>query len=169
MPASALDVTAVRRNPGGQLQGLVAVAHPYLHRRGQPGKQRRLAVLDGDIGVAVLAPRRRTHLAAQMMHDEVQSVADAQDRHAQIEHFGIGGRRIGVIHRRRPARENHADGLVIADFSERDRARQDDGKYVQLANAPRDQLRILRAKIEDDDCLGVHSLVWQGPRGAVKE
>jgi hypothetical protein len=54
------------------------------------------------------------------------------------------------------------------NFGERRGARQHDGEDVQLAYAPRNQLRILRAKIENYDCLGVHSLVWQGPRRDVK-
>ncbi len=68
----------------GQLQRLVAVAHPDLDRRRQPGKQRRRAVFNRHFGVAVLALGRRAHLAAQVMHDEVQPVADAQHRHAQL-------------------------------------------------------------------------------------
>jgi hypothetical protein len=48
------------------------------------------------------------------------------------------------------------------------RAGQHDGENVLLANAPRNQLRILRTKVKDNDCLGVHSLVWQGPGRDVK-
>jgi hypothetical protein len=42
------------------------------------------------------------------------------------------------------------------------RAGQHDGEDVQFANAARDELRVLRAKIQDDDRLGSHPLVWQG-------
>ena len=44
-----------------KLEGLVAVAHPNLHGRGQAGEQRRLADLDIYVGVAVLAARRGAH------------------------------------------------------------------------------------------------------------
>ncbi len=51
---------------------------------------------------------RRTHLAAERVHHELQSVADAKHRHAQLEHARIGGRRVFVIDRPRRARENDA-------------------------------------------------------------
>jgi len=54
------------------------------------------------------------------------------------------------------------------NFSERRRARQHHGEDVLLAYAPRNQLRILRTKVENYNCLGVHSLVWQGQGRAVK-
>jgi hypothetical protein len=38
----------------------------------------------------------------------------------------------------------------------------------RFGEAQRNQLRILRTKIENNDCLGVHSLVWQGRRRDVK-
>ena len=59
-------------------------------------------------------------------------------------------------------------GLQCLDFAERRRAGQHDGEDVLFANAPRNELRILRAEIEDNDCLGVHSLVWQGHGRDVK-
>ena len=118
--------------------------------------------------MAVFALGSRAHLAAQVMHDEVQSIADAQRRQIQLQQPGIGIRRIRVVHRRRPARKDDADGLVRLDFRKRDRARKHDGKDVQLANTPRNQLRILRAEIENNDCLGVHLPVWQDDGRPVK-
>ncbi len=67
-----------------------------------------------------------------------------------------------------PARKNDAERLQCLNFLEGRRAGQHDGEDVQLAYAPRNQLRILRTKIENYDCLGVHSLVWQGQGGDVK-
>ena len=88
MPARALEVTAVRWKPAGSSSGLVAVAHPDLQGGGQAGEQRRGGVFDGDFGVAVLALGRRAHLAAQVMDDEVQAVADAEHGHAEFEEPG---------------------------------------------------------------------------------
>ena len=68
---------------GGQLQRLVAVAHPDLDRGRQPREQRRSSVFNGHLGVAVLAFWRRTDFAAQVMDDEMESIADAKDRNAQ--------------------------------------------------------------------------------------
>ena len=46
------------------------------------------------------------------------------------------------------------DGRVALDFIELGRAGQHDGKNILFADAARDELRILRAKVEDDDGLG---------------
>ena len=102
------------------------------------------------------------------MDDEVQTVADAEHGHAHIQHTGIGGRSIRVIDGRRAAREDDPEWLVGLNFSEGRRAGKHNGEDVLLAYAPCNELRILLTKIEDNDCLGVHSLVWQGPRRDVK-
>ena len=112
--------------------------------------------------MTVLAKRGRLHLAAQVMDDEMQAVADSEHGHAHLEYAGVGGRRIRVIDRRRAAGENDAERLVGLNFSEGRRAGEHNGEGVLLAYAPGDELGILRTKIENNDCLGVHPLVWQG-------
>ncbi len=119
--------------------------------------------------MAIFALGRSAHLAAHVVNDEVKSVTNTQHGRVELEQSRIGGRRVGVVHRRGAAGEDDADWLVGLNFSERCGAWQDDGEDILLANTPRDQLRILRAEIEDNDCLGVHSLVWQGGGRAVKK
>jgi hypothetical protein len=80
--------------PRRQPLRLVAVAHPHLNIRRQPIEQRRGHVFNHHFRVPILAQRRRLHLAAQVMHDEVQPVADAQHRHAHRQHARIRRRRI---------------------------------------------------------------------------
>ena len=55
-----------------------------------------------------------------------------------------------------------------ANFCQRRGARQHHGENILLADAPRDELRVLRPEIEDYDCLGVHVTVWQGAGERVK-
>ena len=141
----------------GQLQRLVAVAHPHLDGRRQSGKERRSGIFNGHLGLAILALGRRTDFAAQMVHDEMESIADAKDRNAQRQHARIRFGRIGIVNRRRTAGKNHADGLVGLNVSQRRRTGQHHGKDILFADAPRDELRILRPEIEDDNCLGVHA------------
>jgi hypothetical protein len=50
---------------------------------------------------------------------------------------------------------------VCLDFCERGSAGKDHGEDVQFADTPGNELRILRTKIKDNDCLGVHFLLWQ--------
>jgi len=69
---------------GGQLERLVAVAHPYLERGRQAGEERRRAVFDADFGMTVFALGARAHFSAEVVHDEMQPIADAQHRHAEF-------------------------------------------------------------------------------------
>ena len=72
----------------------------------------------------------------------------------------IGGR-VGVVDRRRASGEDDACGRVALDFFQRSGAGQDDGEDVLFADATRDELRVLRAEVEDDDRLGFHYLLCQ--------
>lgn len=54
------------------------------------------------------------------------------------------------------------------NFAERRRAGQHDREDVLFANAPGNELGVLRTEIEDDNCLGGHVLVWQGHGRDVK-
>ena len=92
----------------------------------------------------------------------MQPIADAQHRHAQIEELGVGRRRVRIIDRRRAAGEDEAERLERLDFGEGRGAGQHDGEDVLFANPPRNQLRILRTEIEDDDCLGGHDFSVAG-------
>src|ERR1700742_1366953 len=95
-----------------------------------------------------------------MMRNELQPIADAQHRLAQSKHGGIGIRRIGVIDRTWATGEDDTERLIALNFRKLRRAGQHDGKDILLANAARDELSVLRAKIQDDDRRGVHALFY---------
>ena len=135
-----------------QFERFVAVRHPDGKFLRQSLKQHRIRN-HVDFGVAVFALFRRTHLAAERVHHELQSVADAKNGHAQLEDARVGGRRVFVVDRPWRARENDAGGRVGLDLGEFRRARQHDGKNILLADAARDQLRVLCAEIKNDDGL----------------
>ena len=84
--------------PGGQFYRFVAVRHPDGKSRGEAFEKTR-AVLDLHVGVTVLALVGGPHFTAQGVNHELQSVADAQHRQAQLEDARVGGRRVGVIDR----------------------------------------------------------------------
>jgi hypothetical protein len=92
------------------------------------------------------------------VHHELQTVADAEHRQTEFKQARIGRRRVFVIHRPRRSRQNDPGGCVALQLIELRSARQHDGKYILFADAARDQLRILRAEIEDDDRLGKRRL-----------
>ncbi len=156
MPATALAVLAVRWKPGGELEGFVAVGHPDGQVGGELVEERVFVVDQGDFGVAVLALVGGADLAAEVVRDELQAIADAEHGQAEREDGGVGGWRIAVIDRAGAAGEHDAEGAVGADLLERGGAGQHDGEDVLLADAAGDELCVLGAKIQDDDRLGVH-------------
>src|SRR5262249_11773260 len=119
-------------------------------------KQRRLVCFDGDVGVSVLAFGGGAHLAAEVEYHVLQAIADAEYGKFQIEDAGIGDRRVFVVDGRRPAGQDDSDGWVAANLFERRVAGKNRGEDVQFADAARNQLRILRPEVEDDNRLGFH-------------
>ena len=103
--------------------------------------------------MAILALVGRAHLATQRVHHELQPITDAEHGHAQFEHARIGGGSIFVVHRPGRPRQNDSSRRIALHLIKLGRTRQHDGKNILFADATRDQLGILRAKIENDDGL----------------
>ena len=135
---------------------LVAVAHPHvevLALAHLPERSDRLEDLESR--VAILAVGCPVDGAAQQLGHELQPVADAQHRHTQLEHGAVDERRAGLLDAERAPGEDDPARSKGADLLHRHRARVDFAVHVQLANAARDQLRVLRTEIEDEDLLGM--------------
>jgi len=116
-----------------------------------------------------LPQRRRFHFAAQVMHDVMQPIADAQHRHRPTRVRCIPPPAHPRHKRRRAARENHADGFNALNFARAPCTAQHDGKtFTRVCAAQSAADDGLRTKDREYDCLGVHSLVWQGRGGDVK-
>ncbi len=111
--------------------------------------------------MSILAFLRRTDFSPERVHHELQSVADAEHRHAQLQHFFIGMGRAFVIHRGRSARQDNPYRRVAADFLQAGIKRENNRKHFVFADAARDQLRILRSEVEDNDGLGFHGSMSQ--------
>ena len=106
---------------------------------------------DRELGAAELADLRALDLAAQLERDELHAVTDAQHRDVELEQLGIQARRAVGVHRRGPAGEDEALGLAPPDLLRADVVRQQLAEHAALADAARDQLRVLAAVVEDDD------------------
>ena len=94
MPAiGQASVEAISLKPGGMSIDLVAVAHPDLEHAVALGRaevldaieQRRVAAR-AHFGIAELAHLARLHLAAELLRHGLHAVADAEHRHAELEH-----------------------------------------------------------------------------------
>ncbi len=110
--------------PGWQLQRLVPMRHPHPHGRRQPGEQWRVPVHQCHLGIAILAPRRRLHPAAAVMHNKLQTVANPQHRHPHGQHPRVSVRRVRVIDRRGAARQHNPARLQGLYLGKRCRTRQ---------------------------------------------
>lgn len=128
----------------------VAVAHPDGERVGE-ALEELVARLDRHLGLAVFAPLAGLHLAAQLLAHELHAVADAEDRHAEVEDRAVDAGRARLEDAVRPAREDDALRRVGLRPFRRDVERDDFGIDVLFADAPRDELRVLRAVVENDD------------------
>src|SRR5215467_7104014 len=126
----------------------------------QTRKERNGRIDHRNLRMSVLAFGGGAHLAAQMMRNELQAIADAEHRLAEAQQRRVGTRRVGVIDRAGSTRKNDAERFVAFNFCKLCRAWEDHGKDILLANAARDQLCVLGTKVKDDDRRGVHVPVY---------
>jgi len=130
--------------------------HPNRKLRRQSLKKLRVGLLDLDLGMPILAFRSGAHFAAEGIDHELQSIADTEHGEAKLEDTFVGVRSVLVIDRRWTARQNNPDGMVAANLFERGIEGENDREDFLFADAARNQLRILRAKVKDNDRLGFH-------------
>ncbi len=97
------------------------------------------------------AARPATTLPPERQRRQLHAVADAEDRDAQLVDLGRDARRVRVVAGRRPAREDDPARRELADARHRQVERVDLGVDVLLAHPARDELRVLRAEVEDED------------------
>src|SRR5579864_1816280 len=133
--------------------------HPDVERRRQAFKQPRLA-FDVDFRVAIFTLRAGTNFATELVRDEVQTIADAEHGESKGKHAIVGRRRVVIVNGGRASAQNDADRPVAFDLIEWSSTRQDDGKYFEFADAARNKLRVLRAKVEDYDGLFFHEQLF---------
>jgi len=77
-------------------------------------------------------------------------------------------RRPLVVHRRRPARQHNPHWRVAADFFQTGIERENNREDLVFADAARNQLRILRPEVEDDDGIGFPRINVSNPTESVK-
>lgn len=143
--------TLGRRGDGKAFRGLgdvVRMAHPANVFGPYVREKLRFAVISDD-RAPVFADAGRTDRAAQDLSDHLCAVADPEDRDAGFEERPSAKRRVLAVDAVRTTGQD--DALVVSgkDPVEADRIRKDLGVDVLLADAPRDELIVLSAEIED--------------------
>ena len=140
----------------------VAMAHPDLERRrqlveqrrstaGQTPACRRAVLVQGGVAKFLLGASR--YRAAQLMHQRLHAVADAQHRQFSLKD-PVGDQRGAIlIDARGPTRKNDALGIDPLYFLPRVGRVGDLGINLQLPDAPGDQVAVLGTKVDDGDAL----------------
>ena len=164
------SVEAMSLKPGGSSVTLSpwlihTLSMPWpsgVRKSSMPSNSARVAAR-AHLGIAEFAHLAGLDLAAQLPRHGLHAVADAQHRHAQIEHRLRRARRRVFGHRHVAAGQDHAAGAEFAHELVADVVGMDFAVDPRFAHAARDQLRVLRAEVEDENFL-VHCLAFKNGR-----
>ncbi len=143
-----------RRRAGGDVRARrrrddrVVVAHPHDVFGRQVAEEHRLP--GGDLGLAVLGDVVRLDLAAEMLRHQLHAVADAERRHAELEHSGVDVRCAVGVHRCRPAGEDQRRRIASRHLAGREPVRDELRVDARLSDATRDELAVLAAEVEHE-------------------
>ena len=142
------------------LVAAVAVTHPHIEHR-RPGRV--AAVLEvieqarraghGHFRVAELAFDPRRDPPAQLLRHGLHAVADAEHRYAELIDRGRRPGRVCIGHRFGAAGEDHAARPEGAHLGVAHIPGMDFAVHAQFADAAGDELRVLRAEVEDQDAV----------------
>ena len=135
----------------GGFVNAVAVAHPHVLVEVLIGKQNGIALDFSEQGRAVLASARGGDRASKGLRDCLEAVAQAEHRNTRVEESGVEFRGAVGIHGAGAAGEDERFGVLREDFARAHRVRDDLGVNVRFADPARDELRVLRTKIDDED------------------
>ncbi len=142
--------------PGGGSNTVSRCDIQQVCSAGRPGEQPAgLAHLQ--LGAPELPDVGALDAAAELARDQLHPVADAQHRDAELEQRRVEVRRALGVHGRGAAGQDQSLRLALRHGLHAGVMRQQLGEDAQLAHAPRDQLRVLPAVVEDDDFLGRHA------------
>ena len=148
---------------GREFGHLVAVAHPDFEKAMAllvdtiPNAVEEFRMAPGPhLGIAEFTSRAAFDLAAQLRGHGLHTVADAQHRHSQLEY---DVRRLpvsGLVHRIGTAGQNDPLRLEVANEVFGNVEGMQFAIHLLFAHAAGDELRNLRAEIEDEDFLVGH-------------
>ena len=138
----------------------VAMAHPHVEHRAPVGIAPVLELIEQargsgypHLGVAELPLARARHAPAELLRHGLHAVADAEHRNPEVEHRAGRPRRARLGHRLGAAGQDHPARREAAHPGIAHVPRVDLAVHPDLAHAPCDELRVLRAEVEDQDAL----------------
>ncbi len=140
----------------GQPDHAVPVRHPYPLRCLGPGEQRTREV-GLELCGAILAAAGRLDLTTEQVRHRLLAVAEAQYRRAEPEHARVRPDRTVLIDRGRASGKDDPDRAQRLRVARRDVAAPDFAEDAQLAHAPRDELGVLAAEVQNEQGLVGHT------------
>jgi hypothetical protein len=145
----------------------VAVAHPHLLLLAHTIKQV-FEIGDGKGFMAVFPADGRGHLAAQEMVQELDAVADAQDRHPESEELRVDAGGIPVVDAAGPPRQDDALGRKLFDAIKGHDVGVDFAVDFQLPDPAGNELGVLGAEVQDEHFLlmRIEHVLWRWGRRA---
>src|SRR5690606_9060865 len=105
---------------------------------------------EAHLGRSVLARAGLGHLAAELAGHHLEAVADAESRNPELEDAGVEVGRAGLVDARGSAREHDTYGVLRGELGGGDGVRHDLAVHARLAHAPRDELSVLGAEVDDE-------------------
>ena len=131
------------------------VAHPDRGALGPLLEDRRRARAV-QVRATVLAESPVSTVAAEVQREQLRAVADAQDRDPEVVDARVDPRCTLLVDAPGPPEKMIAAGCVAATCSAEIVCDDDLGVDVRLADPPGDELRVLRAEVDDEDgwCAG---------------
>ena len=125
------------------------MAHPHGLLGREVVEELRLARLE--LGLAELGRARALDGAAEVARHQLHAVADAERRDPEREDLRVEVGRAVRVHGGRAAREDERCGVARRDLRRREPVPHELRVDPRLAHAPRDQLAVLPAEIDDED------------------
>ncbi len=140
---------------------LIAVTHPHGCFARHTG-EKSVGVGDAADGRAELAVIGRQHFAAEQVANQMHTIANAQHGDAEVEQAWIAVRCVRSINAGGTAGENQTARLQLGDALGRDVVADDLTEDVQLADAPSDELAVLRAEVENQNAFAFGRMGHRG-------
>ena len=138
-----------------RLAQVIPVAHPHRDLLARlEAVEEPVRGNDLENGTTILPATGPHDMTARQLPNELHAIADAQERHAYFQKLRTGARDLIIVDARRTSREDDPRRIPLPDPVRRSVRRMDLTVDSLLADAPRDELRVLGTVIEDENAVG---------------
>ena len=102
-----------------------------------------------EVGAAEFPHLRLLDPPAELVHEQLHPVADAEHRDPELQQAALQARGIRRVHRRGATGEDDPAGTARGDLLQRHVVGHQFREHPALPHPPRDQLRVLTAVVDD--------------------